>query len=52
MKSAALEKTVRKEVDNWISKKHQKHRGCAPGGFITILNKLEWGTLYQTTYDS
>ena len=37
---------------NRISTKHQKGRGCAPGGFRTIINKQEGGTLYQKTRDS
>ena len=37
---------------NHISTKHQKRRGIAPGGCITILNKQEGGALYQNMRDS
>ena len=37
---------------NKISTKHQKHRGCAPKGCRTIINKWEGGMLYQNMCDS
>ena len=36
---------------NRISTKHQKRRGCVPGGCITIINKGEGGTIYQNMRD-